>query len=156
MVWTIGSYAKEFNMNNLPGNIPDCTFFFLAKAHQKAHSLLKQKLAPYGLTNMQHLILEGIWYQEGATAAELSKLLILDKATLSGIIDRLDDGGWIKKQPDKADKRVLRLYPSDKANGIKEELIEVRKKGNDFLLADFTMEEKILFKRLLRSLFLTD
>lgn len=143
-------------MNHLPNNIPDCTFFFLAKAHQKAHGLLKKKLAPYGLTNMQHLILEGIWYQKGATAAELGKLLILDKATLSGIIDRLEDGGWIEKRPDKTDKRVFRLYPSGKANTLKDELIEVRKKGNDRLLSDFTMEETIIFKRLLRSLFLKD
>ena len=143
-------------MKNLPGNIPDCTFFFLAKAHQKAHGLLKKRLAPYGLTNMQHLILEGLWYQEGATAAELGKLLILDKATLSGIIDRLDDAGWIEKRLDKNDKRAFRLYPSIKANDIKNELIDVRKKGNDLLLADFTVEEKIIFKRLLRSLFLED
>ena len=134
--------------------IPDCTFFFLAKAHQKAHGLLKKKLIPYGLTNMQHLILEGLWYQEGATATELGKLLILDKATLSGIIDRLDDAGWIEKRADKNDKRVYRLYPSGKANDIKDELIAVRTKGNDLLLADFTMEEKIIFKRLLQSLFL--
>ncbi len=141
-------------MDSLPNNIPDCTFFFLAKAHQKAHGLLKKKLIPYGLTNMQHLILEGIWYHEGATAAELGKLLILDKATLSGIIDRLEDAGWIEKRLDKNDKRSFRLYPSNKANGIKNELINVRKKGNDLLLADFTMEEKIIFKRLLQSLFL--
>jgi DNA-binding MarR family transcriptional regulator len=141
-------------MNNLPGNVPDCTFFFLAKAHQKAHGLLKKRLAPYGLTNMQHLILEGIWYEEGATAAELGKLLILDKATLSGILDRLEDGGWIEKRPDKSDKRVFLLYPSKKANDLKDELMEVRKKGNDLLLSDFTMEEKIIFKRLLRSLFM--
>jgi DNA-binding MarR family transcriptional regulator len=141
-------------MNNLPGNVPDCTFFFLAKAHQKAHGLLKKRLAPYGLTNMQHLILEGIWYEEGATAAELGKLLILDKATLSGILDRLEDGGWIEKRPDKSDKRVFLLYPSKKANALKDELMEVRKKGNDLLLSDFTMEEKIIFKRLLRSLFM--
>ena len=141
-------------MNSLPNNVPDCTFFFLAKANQKAHGLLKKKLIPYGLTNMQHLILEGLWYHEGATAAELGKLLILDKATLSGIIDRLEDAGWIEKRLDINDKRVLRLYTSKKANDIKDELIGVRKKGNDFLLADFTMEEKILFKRLLRSLFM--
>jgi len=103
---------------------------------------------------MQHLILEGLWYHEGATAAELGKLLILDKATLSGIIDRLDDAGWIEKRLDENDKRVFRLYTSDKANEIKDELIGVRKKGNDLLLADFSLEEKILFKRLLRSLFL--
>ena len=140
-------------MDSLPSSIPDCTFFFLAKAHQKAHGLLKKKLIPYGLTNMQHLILEGLWYHEGATAAELGKLLILDKATLSGIIDRLDDAGWIEKRPDENDKRAIRLYPSIKADDLKEELIDVRKKGNDLLLADFTMEEKIIFKRLLRTLF---
>lgn len=143
-------------MDGLPNNIPDCTFFFLAKAHQKAHGLLKKKLVPYGLTNMQHLILEGLWYQEGATAADLGKLLILDKATLSGIIDRLVDAGWIERRLDKSDKRAFRLYPSDKANALKDELIDVRKKGNDLLLAGFTMEEKIIFKRLLRSLFLED
>ncbi|MBU1343580.1 MAG: MarR family transcriptional regulator [Proteobacteria bacterium] len=137
-------------------NIPDCTFFFLAKAHQKAHGLLKKELIPYGLTNMQHLILEGLWYQEGTTAAELGKLLILDKATLSGIIDRLGDGGWIEKRPDESDKRVFRLYPSKKANDLKKELIELRIRGNDLLLEDFTMEEKIIFKRLLRTLFLED
>jgi DNA-binding MarR family transcriptional regulator len=154
MGWIICSYTKEFDMDNLPGNIPDCTFFFLAKAHQKAHGLLKKKLAPYGLTNMQHLILEGLWYQEGTTAADLGKLLILDKATLSGILDRLDAGGWIDKRPDKKDKRIFRLYPSDKALELKNELIKVRKNGNDLLLSDFTIEEKIIFKRLLRSLFL--
>jgi DNA-binding MarR family transcriptional regulator len=140
-------------MDSLPNNVPDCIFFFLAKAHQKAHSLLKKKLIPYGITNMQHLILEGLWYQEGATAAELGKILILDKATLSGILERLDDAGWIEKRLDKNDKRVFRLYTSNKANDIKNELIDVRKKGNDLLLADFSIEEKILFKRLLRSLF---
>ncbi len=140
-------------MENLPNNVPDCTFFFLAKAHQKAHGLLKKRLVPYGLTNMQHLILEGIWYQEGSTAAELGKALILDKATLSGILDRLDDGGWIEKRQDEKDKRIFHLYPSDKANDLKEELIEVRRNGNDSLLENFSMEEKIIFKRLLRTLF---
>ncbi|THB78409.1 MAG: MarR family transcriptional regulator [Desulfobacteraceae bacterium] len=103
---------------------------------------------------MQHLILEGLWYHEGATAAELGKLLILDKATLSGIIDRLEDAGWIEKRLDRTDKRVFRLYPSKKANDIKAELIGVREKGNDLLLSGFTVEEKIVFKRLLQSLFL--
>ncbi len=140
-------------MESLPGNTPDCTFFFLAKAHQKAHGLLKKKLAPYGLTNMQHLILEGIWFQEGFTAVELGKALILDKATMSGILDRLEDGGWIEKRQDEKDKRVFHLYSSAKANDLKDELIEVRRNGNDLLLEDFTMEEKIIFKRLLRTLF---
>jgi len=130
-------------------NLPDCIVFFLAKAYQKAHGRFKERLKPYGLTNMQHLVLEALWYQEGFTAAELGKNLILDKATMSGVIDRLAEGGWLERRPDPEDGRVQRLYPSTRANDMKEELIGVRQAVNDELLAGFTAEERLLFKRFL-------
>ena len=130
-------------------NLPDCVVFFLAKAYQKAHGYFQEQLKPYGLTNLQHLLLEALWYQEGFTAAELGKLLILDKATLSGVIDRLAEGGWLERRSDPEDGRVQRLYPSAKANEMKDELIEVRRAANDQLLAGFTTEERLLFKRFL-------
>ncbi|MCP4745912.1 MAG: MarR family transcriptional regulator [Desulfobacteraceae bacterium] len=139
-------------MSSIPKNIPDCTIFLLAKAYQSAHGLFKAQLQPYGLTNMQHLVLEGLWYQEGITAAELSKLLILDKATLSGILDRMEDSGWISRVRDDVDKRLIRLYPAQKANQLKNDLIQLRIDTNEKLLSDFTPEEKIIFKRLLRVL----
>ena len=98
---------------------------------------------------MQHLVLEALWYQEGFTAAELGKNLVLDKATMSGVIDRLVEGGWIEKRSDPEDGRVQRLYPSTKANEMKVSLTGVRRKVNDELLAGFSMEERLLFKRFL-------
>ena len=38
--------------------MPDCMIFLLAKAYQRAHGLFKQYLTLYGLTNLQHLVLE--------------------------------------------------------------------------------------------------
>ncbi|HMA66982.1 MAG TPA: hypothetical protein VKO20_04115, partial [Desulfosalsimonadaceae bacterium] len=73
-------------MSQLPEDLPECMVFLLGKAYQKAHSDFNRRLRPYGLTNMQHLVLEGLWYQPGMTATELSRLLILDKATLSGVL----------------------------------------------------------------------
>ena len=90
-------------MNPLPENIPDCTIFLLAKAYQKAHARFMLLLQPYGLTSLQHLVLEALWYRGGYTASELSKLLILDKATLSGVLERMADAGWIEKQQDPED-----------------------------------------------------
>ena len=133
-------------------DVPDCTVFLLGKAYQRAHGDFKKQLKPFNLTNMQHLVLEGLWYEEGKTAAELGKLLILDKATLSGVIERMVEGGWLVKKQDPEDKRVSRLFPSDKANKMKDELINARKQANDKLLAGFTREEQVLFKRLLRDL----
>ena len=139
-------------MANKHRDVPDCTVFLLGKAYQKAHGRFKKQLKPFGLTNMQHLVLEGLWYEEGLTASELGKVLILDKATLSGVLDRMTEGGWIHKRQDPEDKRVHRLFPSEKANQMKAELIEARIKANESLLADFNPEEQILFKRLLKDL----
>ena len=132
--------------------LPDCTIFLLAKAYQKAHGQFKRQLKPYGLTNNQHLILEGLWYQDGQTAAELGKLLVLDKATLSGVLGRLSNADWIVKRQDPEDRRNTRLYPSEKANLLKDELIELRKRANENLLAGFNLEEQLLFKRFLLDL----
>ncbi len=132
--------------------LPDCTIFLLAKAYQKAHGEFKEILKPYGLTNLQHLVLEGLWYEEGQTAAELGKMLVLDKATLSGVLERMHDGGWIEKQRDPEDRRVVRLFTSQKAEELKTELIALRRDANAALLADFSMEEQVLLKRMLKDL----
>jgi DNA-binding MarR family transcriptional regulator len=133
-------------------NIPDCTIFLLAKAYQKAHGQFKAKLRPYNLTNLQHLVLEGLWIEEGVTAAELGKLLVMDKATLSGVLDRMLDSEWIRKESDPDDGRVFRLYTTEKAAVLKDELIELRISANREMLHSFSQEEQVLFKRLLRDL----
>jgi len=139
-------------MPELPPDLPDCTVFLLGKAYQKAHADFKKRLQPYGLTNLQHLVLEGLWYREGVTAAELGKLLILDKATLSGVLERMVEGEWIIKQQNDEDRRAFRIYPSDKANQMKQRLIKERKKANQELLDRFTAEEQLLLKRFLKDL----
>jgi len=139
-------------MTRLPEDLPECMVFLLGKAYQKAHSDFNRRLRPYGLTNMQHLVLEGLWYQPGMTATEISKLLILDKATLSGVLDRMAETGWIVKSPDPEDRRVQRIYPSEEADRLKPELIEKRKEANQEILEMFSPEERVLFKRLLRDM----
>jgi DNA-binding MarR family transcriptional regulator len=144
------SYPKEIIIMKWDReNLPDCIVFFLAKAYQKAHGRFKEALKPYGLTNMQHLVLEALWYQEGFTAAELGKHLVLDKATMSGVIERLAEGGWLERRPDPRDGRVQRLYTSAKANGMKDALVGLRQATNNELLSGFTPEERMLFKRFL-------
>jgi len=139
-------------MNKISNNIPDCTIFLLAKAYQKAHGQFKAKLRPYNLTNLQHLVLEGLWIEEGVTAADLGKLLVMDKATLSGVLDRMIDSGWIRKESDPDDGRVLRLYTTEKAAELQDELIALRIAANEEMLAGFSHEEQVLFKRLLKDL----
>jgi len=139
-------------MRKLPDDLPECMVFLLGKAYQKAHSDFKKRLKPYKLTNMQHLVLEGLWYRNGMTATELSQLLRLDKATLSGVLERMVDTGWVLKEPHPEDGRVQRLYTSEKADQLKDQLVGERQKSNLDILERFSPEERIIIRRLLRDL----
>lgn len=131
---------------------PDCFTFMLAKAYQRAHGHFRKKLEPFGLTNIQHAVLEALWYRDGQTAAELGQMLVLDKATLSGVLVRMQDASWIERHPDPADGRVMRVFPSAQANSLKDEFLNVRKTADTEILSRFSIEERLLLKRFLREL----
>ena len=130
----------------------DCIIFLLAKAYQKAHGNFKQGLLPHGITPVQHLILEALWDEEGLTATEIGKRMTLDNATLSGILDRMSEKGWIVKATDDVDKRFIRIYLTGKAKKLKPSLLGEREKSNDEILSKLSLEEKVLLKRLLKDI----
>ncbi|GAB6888710.1 hypothetical protein JCM13304A_22090 [Desulfothermus okinawensis JCM 13304] len=127
----------------------DCYIFLIAKVYQKAYKILQSKLRTFGLTNVQHLVLEALWLAPGLTSMELSRILNIDKATVSGIVERLYRGNWIEKKADPNDKRVIRIFPTEKSMDIQKKLIEIRKQANEELLKNFSLEEKLLFKKFL-------
>jgi len=129
----------------------DCIIFLLAKAYQKAHGEFKKRLHTYGLTPIQHLILETLWAEDGLSAGDIGKLLVFDGATISGVLDRLSAGGWIFKKSDSEDKRVLRIFLTPKSRDLKPELSKERDQVNDQLMQPFTLEERVLLKRFLRD-----
>jgi hypothetical protein len=129
-------YAKGIEMKTYD----DCIIFLLAKAYQKAHGDFKKRLQSFGLTPIQHLILEVLWGQDGLSASDIGKKLVLDGATLSGVLDRLAIGGWILKKPDRMSKE------------LKPKLSETRDQTNEDLLKSFSIEEKVLLKRFLRDM----
>jgi len=130
----------------------DCIIFLLAKAYQKAHGDFKRRIQSYGLTPIQHLILEVLWGEDGLSASDIGKKLVLDGATLSGVLDRLAGGGWISKESDAEDKRVLRNFLTPRSKELKPKLSEARDQTNKDLLKPFSLEEKVLLKRLLRDM----
>lgn len=131
---------------------PDCFTFMLAKAYQQAHGHFRKSLEPFGLTNIQHAVLEGLWYENGQTATELGELLRLDKATLSGVLARMQESGWVERRADPTDGRVVRAYPSAQANAVKDKLIAIRESSDKEILSRYSIEEQLLFKRFLMAL----
>lgn len=130
----------------------DCIIFLLAKAYQKAHSNLKKRLKDYGLTPIQFLVLEAVRDNQGISARELGKKLTLDSATLSGVLDRLNDKGWIVKQSAKEDRRSLEIHLGKREKQARLPAVEIRDHANDDIMKNLSDSERALLKRLLRDL----
>jgi len=128
----------------------DCVVYLLAKAYQRAHAVAKQRMAIYGLTPIQQLVLGALCQNEGVSAGDLGKRLLLDPATLSGILERMVEGGWIVKETDSVDRRLLKIYLTDHAKMLAPRLMEERDKANEEILRNLSLEEKVLLKRLLK------
>jgi DNA-binding MarR family transcriptional regulator len=129
----------------------DCIVFNLAKAYQTAHGALAALLRPNGLTPIQALVLEATAQDEGQSAGEIGRRLVLDNATLSGVLERLAEGGWIDKRTDENDRRVLRIDLTEQARTFRSTLLELRGRANEEILSSLSREEQILLKRLLRE-----
>jgi DNA-binding MarR family transcriptional regulator len=130
----------------------DCIIYLLAKAYQKAYACFKKHLHEYGLTPVQSLVVMGISEAEGLSSKELGKRLLLDNATLSGVLDRLAEGGWITKETVDEDRRFLQLHLSDRARGVINSLVKERDEANKEILVGLRLEEQMLLKRMLKDL----
>ena len=132
-------------------NFRDNIVFMIAKAHQHAQGLLKARLKDFGLTPVQCLVLESLWDEEGLSVGEIGRRLVLDTATLAGVLDRMVTASWVRREIDSADARVARIFLTEKSNAITGDLAEVIEQTNSDLLNNFSMEEKMLYNRFLRD-----
>jgi DNA-binding MarR family transcriptional regulator len=125
--------------------------FLLAKAHQRAQGALKGHLQVFGLTPVQCLFMESLWEEDGLSVGDVGRRIALDTATLAGVLDRMVSAGWVRREPDPLDGRVARVYLTEKARAVIPDLMVAIERANNELLYNFSLEEKLLFKRLLRD-----
>ncbi len=130
----------------------DCLLFNLTKAYQKVDGIFRARFHRFNLTTTQVLVLEVLYGENGLSAGEIGKRLIIDSSTLTGVLDRLAEGEWITKRAAEEDKRLLEIKLTDKAVQVKDDLLKEVEDVNRELLSMFKMEEVLLFFRMLQDL----
>jgi len=67
------------------------------------------------LTQAQWRVLANLLLTPGCTQSGLAETLDMEKAPLGHVLDRLEQAGWVKREPDPADRRARRVYLLEKA-----------------------------------------
>lgn len=89
---------------------------------QQAGEVHAKRVARYGgLTPMQLLILRVLADETRLTASALSRRVSLTAATLSGLLDRLEERGLLQRQRDEQDRRRQWLVLAEAGRTLLEE-----------------------------------
>ena len=89
----------------------DANFMFtLGELFRLIRVYADKEAARYGITRAQWAVLAKVERSEGMKQTELAELLEVQPITLTRLIDKLCDNGWIERRSDENDRRVNRLY----------------------------------------------
>jgi MarR family transcriptional regulator for hemolysin len=95
----------------MPRGSADANFLFTLGELQRLMRLYADKQAArYGITRAQWAVLAKVERTEGLKQTELAELMEMQPITLTRLIDKLCDHGWIERRGDDTDRRVNRLY----------------------------------------------
>ncbi|MCR5541072.1 MAG: MarR family transcriptional regulator [Ruminococcus sp.] len=84
-------------------------------------SLYTPYLKPLGLTYTQYIFFLVLWEKDGITVGEICKRLMLDSGTLSPIIKKLRQQGYIEKQQSSSDERSFIVTLTDKGRELRKQ-----------------------------------
>ncbi len=89
----------------------------VAKIHQVAGRVFAKKLKAHEINEInpaQGRILFVLWENDGIPIRDLAEKTLLEKSTLTSMLDRLEETGYITRVPSKEDRREILIRRTEK------------------------------------------
>jgi len=95
-----------------------------------------QRVKPLGITRSQWWVLANLSRHEGEDMMqiELARLLDVGKVTLGGLVDRLEENGFVVRTPDKVDRRSKRVSVSAKGRTLTQKMNVIAMEMNEQIM----------------------
>jgi MarR family transcriptional regulator for hemolysin len=108
-----------------------------------------QKAAQFGMSRAKWAVLARLDRFEGLKQAELADMLDLQPISLTRLLDGLSNNGLIERRPDPDDRRAKRLYLTQAARPLLEQLSTLGEELTEAAFAGMDeAEEAVLLQRL--------
>ena len=93
--------------------------FALAAASRSVIALYRPVLQPLGLTHPQYLVMLALWERSPRTVSDIGATLLLDPATLSPLLKRLEAAGLVSRARSVTDERALDVQLTADGAGLR-------------------------------------
>lgn len=84
----------------------------------------EKKLKQFGITYSQYLVLLTLWEENPQTLNSIGRHLDLSSNTLTPLLKRLEQSGWVKRERQQSDKRQLIITLTDNGQQQQEAVFE--------------------------------
>ncbi len=130
--------------------------YFISRTRKKMLKFLERKLTEYSMNDIitSHGNILTALYNNGGKLSmnKIAKLIGKDKSTVTPLINKLLQLGYIEKVQDETDKRVTYIVLSEQGCQLKPKFDAISAQINETAYKGFTEEEKETFLRLLKKL----
>ncbi len=103
------------------------------------------------LTRGQYLYLVRICEHPGIIQEKLAEMIKVDRTTTARAIKRLEEKGMVQSAADQTNKKIKKLYPTDKGKKIYPFIIREHHYSNQVALKGLTSEEVEQLQRMLKK-----
>lgn len=109
--------------------------------YRSTHALMGKLLEPLGLGQGQYPYIIAVCRQPGISQDKLTSQLLFNKSSVARAVAQLEQGRFLYREPDPADKRSYRLYPTPKGEAALVEVFAQLEAASERLTAGLTPEE---------------
>ena len=99
--------------------------FPLYAAARHVTGLYTPWLKPLGLTYTQYIVLLVLWEQDGVSVTEIGERLMLDNGTLSPLLKKMEQAGYVARRRSRRDDRVVEITLTDAGRALQEQAKDI-------------------------------
>lgn len=100
------------------------------------------KLEQEGLNGYQHSYILKICQNPGISQEQLSQLIYVNKSNVTRQLALLEQNGFITRSPGEKDKRLMQVFPTQKAFDVYPKVRALSMEWSSYLSEDFTEEQR--------------
>ena len=117
-----------------------------AQAYRSLSGVLMDQIT---LHRSQAMVLYKLFVQDGMTQSEIAQQLSVQGATVTDMLQRMEEGGMVTRRRDRADNRLVRVYLTDAGREKERSIMEQFLKLESAVFAGFDESERVKLRQLL-------
>jgi DNA-binding MarR family transcriptional regulator len=125
--------------------------FLVADIARLMTTQYNRQAKPIGLTRAQWRVIVHLHRSDGLTQSELAHLLTVSKVSVGGLIDRLEQSGWLERRANEEDGRSNRIFLTKKGRAVDGEMIAAGVRLEKRAVVDMDVAKRRQLESLLRG-----